>query len=181
MPGKSSVRSRNRPTATSSAAMRAALARGPAAPASRAIRSAGKRDSSGAWKSSVASWSSPSRGAGDAYRSGNVSAYWMGMRMSGCPSWALTDPSTNSTAEWMTLWGWITTEIRSRPTSYSRSASMTSRPLFIMVAELIVILAPMRHVGCASAISGVTSASAARGVERNGPPEAVSQMRAIEA
>ena len=51
MPGKSSVPSRKRPTATSSAAMSAADARGPAIPASRAIRSAGKRASSGARKS----------------------------------------------------------------------------------------------------------------------------------
>ena len=49
---KSSVPSRNRATATSSAAMSAAVARGPARPASRAMRSAGKRASSGARKSS---------------------------------------------------------------------------------------------------------------------------------
>ena len=43
MPAKSSVPSRNRATATSSAAISAADARGPRRPASRAIRSAGKR------------------------------------------------------------------------------------------------------------------------------------------
>ena len=51
MPGKSSVPARNRATATSSAAMSAAVARDPIAPASRAIRRAGKRPSSGARKS----------------------------------------------------------------------------------------------------------------------------------
>ena len=47
MPAKSSVPARKRATATSSAAMSAAEARGPSRPASRAIRSAGKRVSSG--------------------------------------------------------------------------------------------------------------------------------------
>ena len=54
------------------------------------------------------------------------------------------------------------------------SASMTSRPLFMSVAESIVILPPMSHVGCASASSTVTSASSARVRPRNGPPDAVS-------
>src|SRR4029453_6186985 len=54
MPVKPSVPSRNRATATSSAATRAPDARGPLRPASRAIRSAGKRPSSGARKSSRA-------------------------------------------------------------------------------------------------------------------------------
>ena len=31
----------------------------------------------------------------------------MGMRMSGSPSWALREPSTNSTSEWTRLWGWM--------------------------------------------------------------------------
>ena len=52
MPGKSRVPSRNRATATSSAAISAADARLPVRPASRAMRSAGKRVSSGARKSS---------------------------------------------------------------------------------------------------------------------------------
>ena len=42
MPGKSREPSRKRATATSSAAMSAAVARGPMRPASRAMRSAGK-------------------------------------------------------------------------------------------------------------------------------------------
>ena len=41
-------------------------------------------------------------------------------------------------------------------------ASITSRPLFISVAESIVIFAPMLQVGCASASATVTSASASR-------------------
>ena len=41
------------------------------------------------------------------------------------------------------------------------------------VAESMVILAPISQVGWRSACSGVTAASSARGVVRNGPPEAV--------
>ena len=39
---------------------------------------------------------------------------------------------------------------------------MTSRPLFISVAESMVILPPIDHVGWLSASSTVTSASSAR-------------------
>ena len=39
---------------------------------------------------------------------------------------------------------------------------MTSRPLFISVAESIVILPPIAQVGCLSASSTVTSASSSR-------------------
>ena len=41
-------------------------------------------------------------------------------------------------------------------------ASMTSRPLFMSVAESMEILPPMAHVGCASASSTVTDCSDAR-------------------
>ena len=56
-------------------------------------------------------------------------------------------------------------------------ASITSRPLFISVAESIVILPPIAHVGCLSACSTVTSSSSARVRPRNGPPEAVMTSR----
>src|SRR6266849_5670208 len=54
---------------------------------------------------------------------------------------------------------------------------MTSKPLFIIVAESMVMRSPMRQFGCASACSGVTLCSAASGVVRNGPLEAVSTGR----
>ena len=114
MPGKSSEPARNRPTATSSAAIRAAVARGPIRPASRAIRRAGNRASSGA--RNVERAESPTRSGGGRRRRarcGNVRAYWIGRRMSGVPSWALSEPSTNTTAEWTTLCGWMTTSIAS--------------------------------------------------------------------
>ena len=50
---------------------------------------------------------------------------------------------------------------------------MTSRPLFMSVAESIEILPPMSQVGCASASSTLTSSRSARVRPRNGPPEAV--------
>src|SRR3954447_23913823 len=54
---------------------------------------------------------------------------------------------------------------------------MTSRPLFMSVAESMVIFPPMAHVGCASASSTVTPARSSRRRPRNGPPEAVIVMR----
>ena len=54
---------------------------------------------------------------------------------------------------------------------------MTSRPLFISVAESIVILPPIAQVGCCSACSTVTSSSSARVRPRNGPPDAVTTSR----
>ncbi len=113
MPGKSSVPSRNRATATSSAAIRAADARLPVRPASRAMRRAGKRASSGSRKSRRATAIRSGGAAGDGRRSGCVRAYWMGSRMSGVPSWAFNEPSMNWTAECTTLCGWTTTSIAS--------------------------------------------------------------------
>ena len=55
-----------------------------------------------------------------------------------------------------------------------KCASISSSPLFARVAESTVIFGPMLQVGCASASSGVTSASSSRVRPRNGPPEAVS-------
>ena len=78
MPGKSSVPSRKRATATSSAAMSAAVARDPMAPASRAMRRAGKRRSSGARNSSRPAATRSGGAAGDGSRRGWVSAYWIG-------------------------------------------------------------------------------------------------------
>ena len=66
-------------------------------------------------------------------------------------------------------------------TSNSRHASMISSPLFSMVAESMVIRRPITHVGCFNACSGVIRAYSARGVVRDGPPEAVSQIVLISA
>ena len=83
----------------------------------------------------------------------------MGSRMSGNPSCAFTDPSTNSTMEWMIDCGWTTTWIFSGGIPNSQYASITSSPLFISVAESIVILFPILQVGCRNASSTVTASS----------------------
>ncbi len=117
--------------------------------------------------------------AGDASgtRSGQVSPRAIGRRMSGGLAWASVDPSTNSTMEWITDCGCTITAIRSMGMSKSRWASITSRPLFTRVAELIVMTGPIAQVGWAIACSGVTSASSARVRPRNGPPLAVRTSR----
>src|SRR5687768_17939735 len=91
--------------------------------------------------------------------------------MSGFESCAITEPSTYSTRECTMLCGWISTSMRSGGTPKSQCASITSRPLFIMVAESTEILRPITQFGCAHAWSGVTAPSLSIGVARNGPPE----------
>ena len=90
---------------------------------------------------------------------------------------ARTDPSTYSTIEWTIDCGWTTTPMRSTSTSKSHRASMTSRPLFIIVAESIVIFGPIFHVGWRSASSTVIAENVSKGRVRNGPPEAVRTRR----
>jgi hypothetical protein len=51
--------------------------------------------------------------------------------------------------EWITLCGWITTSILSAGAPNSQCASITSRPLFIMVAESTEILRPITQLGWA--------------------------------
>src|SRR6476659_7375666 len=77
----------------------------------------------------------------------------------------------------MTDCGWRTTSIRAGGTPKRKCASMTSSPLFIMVAESIEIFGPIFQVGCASASSTVMAAKVSRARSRNGPPEPVSTMR----
>ena len=67
--------------------------------------------------------------------------------------------------------GWTTTSILSYGVPNRWWASISSRPLFISVAESIVILPPIRHVGWFRASSTVTLSRSLR--PRNGPPDAV--------
>ena len=97
--------------------------------------------------------------------------------MSVTPSWASTVPSTSSTIEWTIDWGWTRTSIFEAATPKSQRASITSRPLFMRVAESIVIFGPMRQVGCASASSRVIVSKVSRARSRKGPPEAVRMSR----
>ena len=67
---------------------------------------------------------------------------------------------------WTSDCGCTTTSIRSYGVPNRWWASISSRPLFISVAESIVILPPIAQVGCASACSTVTSSQLARACAR---------------
>ena len=149
----------------------------PAAAASRASATAGKAASSSGSNVQVAAVDQSSPGAASGTRSGQARPSEMGSRMSGGDAWMIVAPSENSTIECTIDCGCTTTSIRSRPNPKSRWASITSRPLFTSVAELIVTSGPMFQVGWASACSGVTPASRSRLQPRNGPPLAVSTRR----
>ena len=71
---------------------------------------------------------------------------------------------------------WTRTSIRSGVTPKRWTASMTSRPLFIRVAESIVILAPMFQLGCLRAILGVMAERSSLVLPKKGPPEAVNSI-----
>src|SRR3954452_7611491 len=94
--------------------------------------------------------------------------------MSGSPRCAIAAPSRKRTSPCTIDVGWTTTSMCSYGRPKRKCASITSSPLFASVAESIVIFGPIDHVGCASASSGVTSASSSRVRPRNGPPLAVS-------
>ena len=81
------------------------------------------------------------------------------MRISGTPSCAIQLPSLYSTSECTMLSGCTSTPIRSGSRSKSQRASITSKPLFMSVAESIVIFAPISQFGCASACAGLAAAS----------------------
>ena len=97
--------------------------------------------------------------------------------MSGFPSWALLEPSVNSTSEWTMAWGWISTPTRSRGTPKRWCASIVSSALFIMVAESMVTLGPIDQRGCSRACSSVTVARSSAGRLQKGPPVAVRSSR----
>ena len=124
----------------------------------RETRGPGRETSlvSGAAKSSRPARARSSGGRGAVQRAGYENAYWIGSRMSVTPSCAMIEPSTSSTIECTIDCGCTRTSIRSGETSNSQRASITSSPLFINVAESIVIFGPIVHVGCRSASSGVT-------------------------
>src|SRR6266568_9424963 len=101
--------------------------------------------------------------------------------MSDTPSCATIEPSMYSTIECTIDSGWTTMSIRRGSTSKSHRASITSSPLFIRVAESMVILSPIDQFGWRSARAGLTSRSSAAGTSRSGPPEAVRRSRRTSA
>ncbi len=100
--------------------------------------------------------------------------------MSGIPMCASDEPSQSEISPWITDCGCTTTSIRSYGVPKRWCASISSRPLFISVAESIVILPPIAQVGCLSACATVTPASSSAVRPRNGPPDAVIVSRSSE-
>ena len=149
----------------------------PSLAASRASATAGNASSSRGSNVQVAAVVQSRPGAASGTRSGHARPSAIGIRMSGGLAWMIVAPSENSTIECTIDCGCTTTSTLSRPKPNSRCASITSRPLFTSVAELVVTSGPIFHVGCASACSGVTHASRSLGQPRNGPPLAVSTSR----
>ena len=106
--------------------------------------------------------------------------------MSGGDSWASTEPSANSTNEWTIDSGWTITSICSARRPNSQRASITSRALFISVAESTVIFGPICQVGCCSASLGgdvfqFGRASAAERAAAGGQHDAVDLVAACPA
>ena len=99
--------------------------------------------------------------------------------MSGAPSCATTEPSGNSTMPWMIDCGCTSTSISSGVEREQIDASITSRPLFIIVAELMVIFWPMDQFGCFSACCERRLLDIGGAQVRNGPPEAVMMTRTV--
>ena len=97
----------------------------------------------------------------------------MGRCMSGMPSCAFTDPSVNSTMECTIDWGCTTASMRSGVMPNSQRASIISNALLSIVAESMVILAPIDQLGWARASRTVTLLSSSMLRVRKGPPEAV--------
>src|SRR3954451_13007934 len=95
--------------------------------------------------------------------------------MSGYPRWARDAPSFRCTSAWTIDCGCTTTSIRPYGVPKRWWASIISKPLFISVAESMVMRPPMSHVGCASASSGVIPDRSVR--PRKGPPDAVRTSR----
>src|SRR5206468_560736 len=125
----------NAATACSFAALKTAGYVPAAMPTFLASATAGNASSSSGSKVQV--WAVvQSRGAPTSgTRSGQPRPSEIGSRMSGGDAWAMVEPSTNSTIEWMTDCGCTVTSIRSYGTSNSRCASITSRPLLTSVDE----------------------------------------------
>ncbi len=78
---------------------------------------------------------------------------------------------------WITDCGCTSTSIAGSGRANSRAASITSRPLFIRVAESMLILAPIDQTGCLQRrLRRDGAPSRSRVAVRNGPPEAVSTI-----
>ena len=88
----------------------------------------------------------------------------------------MTELSLNCTAECTMLWRCTTIWIFSGGRPNSHTASISSRPLFIRVAESMVIFAPMFQLGCLRASALVLPRSSSVFIPKKGPPDAVSRI-----
>ena len=75
--------------------------------------------------------------------------------------------------------GWMTTSSRSGGQLNSQRASISSKPLFIMVEESTEIFCPIDQLGCLTACAGVMAGKSVKSVCKNEPPLAVRMMEAI--
>ena len=91
--------------------------------------------------------SKSSLAAGPSIRRGHARQWAIGIRMSGDPSCATTEPSRNSTSPCTTDCGWTSTSISSELSENRWCASMISSPLFMSVAESIVTFGPITQFG----------------------------------
>ena len=104
-------------------------------------------------------------------------AYAIGRCMSGSPSWALMAPSVYSTIECTIDCGCTTASMRPGSMWNRWCASMISKALLSIVAESMVIFAPMCQFGCLRASAAFARAICSGAHVRKGPPEAVMSRR----
>src|SRR4029077_20818917 len=147
-------------TATSFAALNAVAAVPPVVAAARPNPYAGYRSADTGSKLSVpAATGSNLRVPVSGTRVGWVRAYRIGSSIVGNPTWASTEPSTNSTNACTTDWGCTTTSTASYGSPNRKCASITSSALLTRVAESTVIFFPIFQVGWRSASSTVAPAT----------------------
>src|SRR5699024_8551569 len=113
----------------------------------------------GSSKCRAASLANFKRGAPEPIRSGQTKACAIGVLISWLPSCANTEPSTYSTMNCTTLSGCTSTSTCSCCTANNQQASISSRPLFIKLAESTEIFCPIDQLGCLTAMAGVTVAN----------------------
>ena len=100
-------------------------------------------------------------------------ALLIGILMSASAIMAILVPSFNDIIPWINDSGWTNISINSCLIPNKYVASINSSPLLIRVAESIVILFPIFHVGCFSDSSTLTNSSSSFFLSKKGPPEAV--------
>ena len=125
----------------------------PSCAAWRASFTAGNASSSRGSNVHSDAWEKSSAGCAPGMRCGQFSACEIGSFIEGGDACAMVAPSANVTIECTMDCGWTVTSILSGSTSNNKDASMSSRPLFTIVAEFNEFIIPIAHVGWATACS----------------------------